>query len=350
MMDAADSDLSIPNDVQCFLLADKMSCVRWVPQLMEDEHFFVTGSWGNKVNAVNLWNLVHDELTDGESGVPLVPKSTAKFCVTGDVVGLDFINDTNLVSVTSEGTLSVLDLNRESALSYDFTHKFNMHDLHTVEGRQSACSAMSVSKFDQYVITGGEDGIAKIISGEAGKVINNILHPDNSSISCLSFIYPNVVVTGRHCGMLNIYDIRGDCNVPVASTGTCHEEDHEMTVPMCVNYLPKHKSLILAGLENGSIITWDIRMPNDATYEFGEHSDPITDIKFTTRQDIQFSADAGGKVVQCSVGNMPSFMAYYVEKKQTRMQDFKPINSIDVNEQHMICGGDAEMLFMIDLW
>ncbi|XP_053659075.1 nucleoporin Nup43 [Anopheles marshallii] len=350
-MDAAGKELDIPNDIQCFLLSNKMSCVRWVPNQTEDEHFFVTGSWGDKVNAINLWNLVHDELTDGESdGVPLVPKSTAKFCVTGDVVGFGFIDDKNLVSVTSEGTLSVLDLNRESAMSYDFTHKFNMHDLHTFDGKQSICSAMSVSAFDQYIVTGGEDGNLNVISGNAGKVISTIKHPDSSSIRCVSFIYPNVVVAGRHCGLLNCYDTRENGSKPVFSIETCHDDDHEMTVPMCINYLPKHKSLILVGLENGSIINSDIRKPYDASFEFGVHTDPVTDIQFAKEQDIMFSADAGGLVTEWALSNQSSFVDYSIERSQPRMKDFKPINSIDVNVRQMICCGDAEMVFIMDLW
>uniref|UniRef100_A0A182M408 Uncharacterized protein n=1 Tax=Anopheles culicifacies TaxID=139723 RepID=A0A182M408_9DIPT len=351
MMDAAGSDLDIPNDVQCFPLSDKMSCVRWIPNLMEDEHFFVTGSWGNKVNAVYLWNLVHDELTDGESDVPLVLKSMAKFGVAGDVVGLGFIDDTNLISVTSEGTLSVLDLNRESALSYDFTHKFNMHDLHTVDGRQSVCSTMAVSNIDQCIVTGGEDGTVNIISGNEGKVIDTIQHPDNSSISCISYIYPNIIVTGRHCGLLNVYDTRQDCSKPSASVETCHKDDHEMNVPMCINYLPKHTMAhIFVGLENGSLIDCDVRFPDKASYEFGEHSEPITDIQFSSRENTMYSADAGGKVIEWSLSKITNLFGYYVKKKHTRMQDFKAINSIDVNARQMICCGDAEMLYMIDLW
>ncbi|XP_035893819.1 nucleoporin Nup43 [Anopheles stephensi] len=349
-MDAAGIDPDIPSDVQCFLLSNKMSCVRWVPNQTEDEHFFVTGSWGDRVNTVNLWNLVHDELTDGESSVPLVPKSTAKFCVTGDIVGLGFIDDKNLASVTSEGTLSVLDLNRESTLSYDFTHKFNMHDLHTVDARQSICSAMSVSAFDQYIVTGGEDGNLHIISGNAGKVISTIRHPDNASVQCVSFIYPNVVVAGRHCGVLDYYDSRENGDRPACSLETCHEDDREKTIPMCINYLPKYKSLVLVGLENGSILDWDIRKPYQASREFSDHGDPVTDLQFAKEQDIMFSADTGGLITEWTLRNPSAFGAYFVESRQPRMKDFKPINSIDTNVRQAICCGDSEMVFIMDLF
>uniref|UniRef100_A0A182KAX4 Uncharacterized protein n=1 Tax=Anopheles christyi TaxID=43041 RepID=A0A182KAX4_9DIPT len=329
-MDPAGTGGGKSGEILSFLLAGKLSQVRWLPNQTEDEHFFVTGSWGDKVNTVHLWNLVHDELTgEDETGVPLMPKATANFAVTG--------------------TLSVLDLNRESTLSYDFTHKYNLHDLHSCNGQRSVCT--SVSAFNQYIVTGGEDGNVNIVSGDAGKVIRTIRDSVNSSsIQCVSFIYPDLVIVGRQYGLIDCYDTRDERSKPVFSVETCHEDDRDMNKPTCMNHFPKNKQIVVIGLENGSIVMWDIRKPYGASVLFGGHESPVTDIQFAKEeQNVMVSADMGGLVTQWTLNSCSSWVEDFIESRRPRMKEFKPINTIDMNVRHMICGGDAEMLYLMDM-
>nr|XP_040224646.2 nucleoporin Nup43 [Anopheles coluzzii] len=345
-MNTADDGL---DEIVSFLLVDKLSRVRWLPNQTEDEHFFVTGSWGERVNTVRLWNLVHDRLTDeDDTGVPLVPQPTAKFGVTGDIVGLEFLDDKHLAAVTSEGTLSVLDLNRESRLSYDFTHTYNLHDLHTNGGVRSACTG--VSAFDQYLVTGGEDGTVNMVAGDAGKVIRTIRDPDGGAVQCVSFIYPDLVIVGQQYGVIDCYDTRDESSKPVFSVETCVEEDRDLNKPTCINHFPKNKQVVAIGLESGTIILWDIRKPYGASALCDAHTTPVTDIQFAKEeQDLMVSADMAGLVTQWTLNSSSSLVEYFIQSRRFRLKEFKPINAIDMNVRHMICGGDAEMLYLLDM-
>uniref|UniRef100_A0A182P7J8 Nucleoporin Nup43 n=1 Tax=Anopheles epiroticus TaxID=199890 RepID=A0A182P7J8_9DIPT len=337
-------------EILSFLLSNKMSHVRWLPHQTEDEHFFVTGSWGERVNTVRLWNLVYDELGgDDETGVPLSPKLTAEFGVTGDIVGLEFIDDKLLASVTSEGTLSVLDLNRESTLSCDFTHKYNMHDLHMFNGNRSVCT--SVSAFNQYITTGGEDGCVNIVAADAGQVVRTIRDTENSSsIQCITFIYPDLVMTGRQYGLIDCYDTRDDQSKPVFSVETCYEGDRGLNKPTCMNYFPRNKQIVVIGLESGPIIMWDIRKPYGASLLCGGHEHSVTDIQFAKEeQNFMLSTDMGGRLTQWTLNGSAARVEDFIESRRPRLSEFKPINTVDMNLRYMLCGGDSEMLYMLEL-
>lgn len=104
------------------------------------------------------------------------------------------------------------------------------------------------------------------------------------------------------------------------------------------------------GLESGTIILWDIRKPYGASALCDAHTTPVTDIQFAKEeQDLMVSADMAGLVTQWTLNSSSSLVEYFIQSRRFRLKEFKPINAIDMNVRHMICGGDAEMLYLLDM-
>lgn len=68
-------------------VSEKISRIRWRPDVMNESHFFVTGSWDNTQNNIKLWDFQENE-DDGD----IYPFTVTELPHKGDVTELKVRN------------------------------------------------------------------------------------------------------------------------------------------------------------------------------------------------------------------------------------------------------------------
>lgn len=177
------SDLSLgAEQVNCSFVSEKVSKIRFVQEKYKQADTFIAGGWGSDVNAVGLWKLSKDELSNEENDIDYMPKSISKIPVDGDVTGLEFLNPELIVCSTSSDNskftlfsnfpfktfskkhssflrtaqLLLIDLNH-GITNENITVKHQIDQLHKYEVNTPAvCSGLSVHETN--IATIGEDG------------------------------------------------------------------------------------------------------------------------------------------------------------------------------------------------
>lgn len=95
-------DLSSSIDqINCSFVSEKPSKIRFIHEKYKQSDTFVTGSWGSDINAVTLWKLVKEDLSNEESELDYTPKSISKIPIDGDVTGLELFNSESIACSTS---------------------------------------------------------------------------------------------------------------------------------------------------------------------------------------------------------------------------------------------------------
>lgn len=95
-------DFIVPADqVNCSFVSEKVSKIRFVQEKYKQADTFITGSWGSEPNAIGLWHLTKEELSNEDGESDYTPKAISKVKVDGDVTGLEFINAESIVCSTS---------------------------------------------------------------------------------------------------------------------------------------------------------------------------------------------------------------------------------------------------------
>lgn len=96
------SDLNLILDqVNCSFVSEKVSKIRFVQEKYKQADTFITGGWGSDVNAIGLWKLARDDLTNDDNEGDYMPNAISKVSIDGDVTGLEFINPELIVCSTS---------------------------------------------------------------------------------------------------------------------------------------------------------------------------------------------------------------------------------------------------------
>lgn len=174
---------SSADQVNCSFVSEKVSKIRFVQEKYKQADTFITGSWGSEPNAIGLWNLTKEELSNEDGESDYTPKAISKLKVDGDVTGLEFINAESIVCSTSaeHGKNAIYELNQQNLfscantkslfltdqllfvnLNHGLTHesitiKHKIDSLHKYKTNTPAvCSALSVHETN--IATVGEDG------------------------------------------------------------------------------------------------------------------------------------------------------------------------------------------------
>lgn len=96
------SDYCLSADqVNCSFVSEKVSKIRFIQEKYKQADTFITGGWGSDVNAIGLWKLKKDDLSNDECDIDYMPKSISKISIDGDVTGLEFLNPELIVCTTS---------------------------------------------------------------------------------------------------------------------------------------------------------------------------------------------------------------------------------------------------------
>lgn len=164
-------------------ISEKVSKVRWIPEQYTAPDSFVTGSWDFPVNTIKLWKLASRDIMEEEN--ESIPKCIAKVNITGDVTGLEFVDANHIVVSSTDGFVSVQNINRNLARD-NLSEVFRYPNLHSFPNDVTA-SCNAVSSFEHNVATVGEDGRLNVLTTNASTVLRTI-DADSCSLTCVSFI------------------------------------------------------------------------------------------------------------------------------------------------------------------
>lgn len=92
---------SSAEQVNCTFVSEKVSKIRFVQEKYKQSDTFISGGWGSNPNAIGLWKLTKEDLSNDDAEGDTTPKSISKLNIDGDVTGLEFINSESIVCSTS---------------------------------------------------------------------------------------------------------------------------------------------------------------------------------------------------------------------------------------------------------
>ncbi|XP_052867608.1 nucleoporin Nup43 [Anopheles cruzii] len=349
------SKAKIGNQIQCSAVPRMFSRLRWLPEHSAAD-LFVAGSWADYVNSVSLFKCSRDPSC--EDGMQIVPELIAEIPFYGDVTGLEILDEgvgdttqpQQLACSTSEGYIHLLGVEREM-------DRDNLQPLHQYETRHkfgesnAACTGLSVYGA-RLLATAGEDGLLHIID-KSRDLVRSYDEGNECSFRCVEFTSSTDVLASSSIGGIKSYDIRASPNKPSFELVTDIAEEKENVVATCISHYPNKPQFVFAGLSNGMIKVWDLRMKNHWPISMKGHSSTVNDIAFAKHDaSIMFSASEDGEILQWSVNNSvltsEPDLARIVRQQPPLLNERRAINSLDTNRTQLLAGGDCHMVYLVD--
>lgn len=337
-------------------VSEKINKVRWRPEVFNDPHFFVTGSVDNEENTIRLWDFYENI---EEDDIYPFTVDTSHYC--GDVTELQFLNADYFASSSSSGSAHLFKITSchtgettlQKFMSWDNIHEF-------ANGESSACTALAYH--DNYLVTVGEDGKINVLNAQSHNVVRKIEDADSCSIQCVVFLKHNEVLTSNLRGQMKIWDLSSNSNKP---KNTFMLSGDQVT-PTCLTFHPTQRHIVIAGDELGALTTWDLRQNTFPVNVLNAHEGSITEIQFHPDDPDQlFSCSSAGEMWHWSTKNKkqlpigfgnPAVNVWLApDNVKNKLEVFtlmptlgKPVNSLDLNRNKVICGCDNEAIYLIN--
>lgn len=185
---------------------------------------------------------------------------------------------------------------------------------------------------------------------------------DSCSLTCVTFLKHNEILTGNLRGLMKIWDLRCSENEP-RKTFMLGDEQIAAT---CLAYHPTQRHIIVAGDEEGSLSICDLRFISDIPITFlNAHKDSVSEIRFhPDLSDQLFTCSLDGEIWHWQPSGqrqstlldvdtlsenawLSSDIKNKVEVKILMPPVHKPLNSIDLNKDKLLCGADNEAMYLI---
>lgn len=374
--------LSEVSKVNSTFISEKLSRIRWIPEQYDESSSFITTSWDLDVNNVKVWKLIRNDYANDDEN-EFVPRCTAEICFTGDISGLEFVDDRHVVVSNTEGHVSLIAVDRdrdEDNLQERYRFE-NLHRFDTFSSMNGApCTALSVHDTD--VASVGEDGRLNIFSTVGQKILRCVSNADSCTLSCVAFLNPKEVLTGNRLGIIKCFDIRAESDKPTGSFAISCEDEKRSNSVTCLAYHPTQRHIILAGSEEGSITVWDLRQKQFPASYLKAHDHAITELAFhRTEPSRLYSASESGELWQwnqnylsstaSAAGGLLNASSIAASTGVESMENNNPwlngerakskinvtsllsgirkaINSFDTCRSKVVCGGDNEAIYLVE--
>ncbi|XP_030370580.1 nucleoporin Nup43 [Scaptodrosophila lebanonensis] len=352
-------------NVTTYYISEKVSQVRWLPELQQQSDRFVTGSWDIAKNYVRLWRLQQNPYVN--QNVPIVPCCHDKVSMEDDVTGMEFVDKNTLAVGCGDGHLSVLKVQR--AVEKDqIQRKARSELLHYFKSANTSRSASctGVATFGTDIATVGDDGRLNVVNADNLQQVKRTIEADSVSLFAVVYANHQEIFTANGMGVVRMFDARAsnEAQPNIAFVVGCQDEKNFNGVS-CMTTHPMQKHILLCGSEEGSISVYDLRNLRYPASYLGAHNSRITDIAFHPKDPTKlFTAAESGEVwlwsEQKSLINASEEQEDYcawlcgervsdlVKVKGVLSNVCKPINSIDVHGMRLVCGSDAEIVFLAD--
>ncbi|EFA03069.1 nucleoporin Nup43 [Tribolium castaneum] len=334
-------------------VSEKVNKIRWRPDFMNASHYFVTGSWDNDQNSIKLW-----DFQENEEDAEVYPFLVAEFPHNGDITEVKFLNGDFFVASSSSGCVSLLKITSEHGIDPLIERKIYWEGVHKFPNGEN-CPCTAFCTYDNDIVSVGEDGSINLLNAQNQNVIRTIENADSCSIRCVAFLKHSEILTGNFRGQLKIFDIRA----PKSQPATTFMLSGDQISPLCLQNHPTQRHLVVAGDEEGSITIWDLRQNTYPVNVLDAHEGGVMEIHFhPDHPDQLFTCSTDGDVWHWSpkCGSASSLLNgenvwLASEAIKNKLDVFtlmpklhKPINSLDVNRNKVLCGCDNEAVYLIN--
>ncbi|KAF5301006.1 hypothetical protein FQR65_LT08989 [Abscondita terminalis] len=340
-------------------ISEKINKVRWRPDPFNQSHSFLTGSWDNDQNNIKLWNF-----EQGEDDTDIYPFIVQNYPFEGDVTEAKFIDADHCVVSSSLGSVHYLKIANTLIGDVEITKEKCWSNIHRCKNNEPVlCSSFTVYEHD--IVTIGEDGSINLLNVERDNVLRRIEEADSCSLNCVSFVKHSDILTGNSRGQMKIWDLRSKENKPSNSFMLSGDQ----IAATCLAYHPNQRHMVVAGDEEGSLTVWDLRQNAFPVNLLSAHSESVSEIQFhPDHPDQMFSCSSsgelwhwitnkpgphGGKLLNVSEKETNTWLS--TESIKDKFEVFmlmpklhKPINSIDLSRNRVLCGCDNEAIYLID--
>ncbi|XP_013399806.1 nucleoporin Nup43-like [Lingula anatina] len=376
-------------EVNAKFISQKISKIRWRPTSqkgLEQSDTFVTGSWDNgAANKVCLWTQAEGEKEQlnfsvsrqqpPESG----PRLLCEVLHCGDVTDIQFFNHENILVASSTGQVNLYKHFKNSQ-TLGVAQSWHVH-----KNKQSPCPCTSVACRGQDVVTAGEDGRLNILAIGQQAPVRSIEKADSCSINGVNYYKHYEVITVNSSGQLKVYDLRQPEDEPSRIFLLTGER-----IPLhCVDTHPSQPHIVATGGQDGVLCIWDMRQEKFPVTLLDAHAADMWEVKFHPRYpDNLFTCSEDGTVWHWDVtsvshtrtpaqsqgtpGSVQSRTVHHlpattqpkpsgsnpwltIDASKHRIEvtnlmhgsNFLPINTLDIESNTVICGGDSEAIYVI---
>ncbi|CAH0558752.1 unnamed protein product [Brassicogethes aeneus] len=332
-------------------VSQKVNKIRWRPDSFNNSHFFITGSWDDDQNTIKLWDFQENEEDDD-----IYPFLVATHNHNGDVTEAKFLNPDYLLASSSFGSARLIkienkynEISLKDEITWDHLHYFNNKEC-------SPCNSFAL--YENDIVTVGEDGRINLLTAQSKLIVRRIDEADSCSLQCVIFLKHNEILTSNLRGQMKIWDLRS--KEKTAINTFMLSGDH--VTPTCLTFHPTQRHLIIAGDDLGSLTTWDLRHNTYPVNVLNAHEGSISEIQFhPDNPDQLFSCSSAGEIWHWSTKGKAgitmedSNIWLAPDNIKNKLEVFtlmpnlgKPINSLDLNRNRIICGCDNEAIYLIN--
>ncbi|GJQ68893.1 hypothetical protein Trydic_g6087 [Trypoxylus dichotomus] len=337
-------------------ISEKINKIRWKPNPFDDSNSFITGSWDNDKNNIKLWNF-----QAGSDDADIYPYTICSYPFEGDVTECQFLSSDNFVASSSNGSVYLLKVHVDERgcismydeIMWDKLHKFKNGDI-------SPCTSFAV--YDNDIVSIGEDGCIHLLTALKRNIVRTIDEADSCSLKAVIFLKYNEILTGNLRGQMKIWDLRSKENLPSSMFMLSGDQ---VTVT-CLAYHPTQRHMVVAGDEEGSLTVWDLRQNTYPVNLLSAHAECVSELQFhPVYSDQLFSCSSAGELWHWTVNkqnkllldedNVDQNLWIMGDSIKNKLEVYtlmptlhKPINSLDLNRNRVLCGCDSEAIYLIN--
>ncbi|XP_077977336.1 nucleoporin Nup43-like [Glandiceps talaboti] len=385
-------------------VSQKISKIRWRPSAhhgLQAPNVFATGSWDDEENKISIWKC-SEALLQGNSSDQLAdqlePELLSETCHAGDVTDIKFVDNERLLISSSTGTVTVYKYHEHAKTLTDQHRWDNVH--HHPSGKSCPCTCIALSVPD--VVTVGEDGRIQVLRLGERYPVRTIDNADSCTIHAVCHLKQYEVITVNSTGQLKVWDLRQPTSQPSRTFILTGER-----IPLhCIDKHPNQPHIVATGGQDGVLAIWDMRQDKYPVTLLDAHSTNMWEVKFhpfnpdnlftcsedgavwhwdntssqvtmATQLSTSMSAGSGtrngvgtgGGDITSWLGSQPlaassqpslsspvtssAWLSSDTSKHRnlevtTLLPHNKmPVNSIDIESNHLLCGTDGEAIYVI---
>ncbi|GAB1608792.1 nucleoporin Nup43-like [Argonauta hians] len=384
-------------DMNVKFISQKISKIRWKPlplSSLEKPNVFATGSWDDEHCKLSLWTFAQHDIdydlysmdASETNTMDMEPKLMLDTPHVGEITDLLYIDQNRIVTSSSTGAVAL------------YQHDPNTETLERVRCWPKAhgynglsCPCTCVAYRDSTLVTGGEDGRITVLNIDRQNVSKRIDKADSCTINSITYMRQDEILITNSTGQLKIFDLRAN---PTETPQTMFLSGEHVSVT-CAAKHPSQQHLVATGTGDGSLCLWDLRQKTHPVTLLGGHTGPLWEVKFhPTHPNHLFTCSEDGSMWHWDNSSVPSSFAYMSSPHMKNtlsgathksfdsshlmlssdpsganpwgsgMTDRHKIeitalleggsyslamNSLDVAEEVLLCGGDNESIYTIPL-